>query len=1044
MYDVSNEWKRKIYEDDLKSKVVIYIDNGRYNGNILGLKVSHKLFDDGEFKLGTVTAQAVTLKLHKKNLQTNDIKNVRIFYGIQLENEDIEYLPIGVYNVDAIEEEKDTITLNLIDNMIKFNKKFDGSNLDYPITLKELLERICADCNVPLDYNTSLIADLRNEISTYDSSIIAREFIGYIAEVCGGFAFIDREGYLRIKSFENTSNVIEKLPKKQWGDKHIISRVTFQDGIRNYTFGDTTNNTLIINQNNLFVTTEDEIRNIYSKMKNFEFYSLKTEKSRANPALDVGDIVTVDGKNVIYQYDIELSGRFLGNIDSEINIKAKEDTTIRKESNTTRLRKVQSILDQINGEIYTEIEETGEKTSRITNLMQKLDEISTQVQSITDFTKDVEGIGSVEVTDAATTDLCRLEIQAKDNILDVSNGSRVNIRVLNDEGLKHYRIDTSEILQNLDDVCDLIVIEKNSETDKYELKVKKYIDNIPILGEYEVDEGDTNYSFLIGEDGYYESNNKAVNSSFAMCKLKFEIPSESTGKLILDCINYAETNYDFGILSEIDTELTKSNANDTTGVYKSFKGESSSEVKTITYEDISPGEHFICIKYRKDGSTHTNNDSLKFKVQSLQIGTEKRARTTPVEILINSSFNVELQKGRNQLILLNRMLQPINLKMKIKYITYNELNEYMAMKTYLSTYITQNAEQIAAEVIANVDNQTFGTKIVQNKDSVKLAWNQSGQNIKLELDTNNNACLNIYDENNNLLMSLKFDGINFFKNAGDLLGRMGIKKINDKEFVAFDVPISANSSLEYGMAWGMSPTDGNDFIPVMYISDFNYVPNSGISGGVMHLPNMLLEIGRAMKIGSITIANMDPMTGDITFLDDNSNILMKIIPQNDNLGVYKQLQILDYIQAYENAGGSQTFKVGDGTDYVNVASSGQIVATQSVLARSFDTLSSSDAKKNIKKYEKSAIEEVLNTDIYSYVYKDEKDDEKRTIGAVIGENYKCSNDIISKDGKHISTYSMISLAYKAMQEFQTIIKDQQSQIDELKKRLNILENRGEN
>lgn len=1045
MYNVSNEWKRKIYEDDLKSRITIFINQQLIDANILSFKITHKLFDDGEFKLGTTTAQAITLKLYKNDvinaILEEGVRIVHISYGILIDN-NYEDIPLGAYNVDNIETDNNTITLNLIDNMIKFNKTFDGSTLDYPISLKDLLKAICNTCGVRVDNNSLNITNLENKIATYDSSITARQYIGYIAEMAGGFAYINRHGELSIKTFEDISNIIEKLPKKQWGDKHVISRVTFQDGLRNYTFGNNRYNTLIIDPNNLFVTTEDEIRNIYSTMKDLEFYSLKTEKSRANPALDVGDIVTIDGKKVIYQYDIELSGRFLGNIDSEVNIKAREDTTIKKENATSRLRKVQAIIDQINNEIYTVVEETGEKKSNITKLMQKLEEISTQVQSVTDFTKEAEGIGNVEVTDAANTLLCRLEIQAKDDVLNINNGSRVNVSVSNDESLKYYRIDTFEILQNLDDVCDLIVIEKNSETDKYELKIEKYIENVPILGEYEVDVGDTDYSFFIDEDGYYESNNKAINSSFAMCKLKFEIPSESTGKLILDCINYAESNYDFGILSEIDTELTKSSVIDTTGVYKSFKGESSSEVKTITYENITPGEHFICIKYRKDGSTHTNNDSLKFKVQSLQIGTEKRARSTPVEILVNSSFDIELNKGINRISLLNSKLQQVDLKMKVKYITNNELNEYMAMKTYLGTYIKQNAEQIATQVIANIDDQIFGTKIVQNKDSVKLAWNQSGQNIKLELDDDKNACLNIYDKKDNLLMSLKFDGVNFFENTGDLLGRMGIKKINDKDFITFDVPISPNSSLDNGMAWGMTPDDGNDFIPVMYISDFNYNPNSGISSGIMHLPNMLLEIGRAMKVGSITIANMDPLTGDLTFIDDNSNILMKVIPQNDNLGIYKQLQILDYIHAYENAGGSQTFKVGDETDYVNIASSGQVVATQSIIARSFENLSSVNSKKNIEKYEKSAVEEILKTDIYSYLYNDENDDAKRTIGAIIGEKYKCSSDIITKDGKHISTYSMIALAYKAIQEHQEIINKQQKQINDLTTRLNLLESRG--
>ena len=125
------------------------------------------------------------------------------------------------------------------------------------------------------------------------------------------------------------------------------------------------------------------------------------------------------------------------------------------------------------------------------------------------------------------------------------------------------------------------------------------------------------YGFSPKADNYYESTNKGVNSSYAMAKLNFT--TDGSYKLYLDCINYAETNYDFGILSELDKTLQMSNTADSTNVKRSFKGSSSTNVQTVDYGQIANGSHYIYIKFRKDSSVNKNYDSLKFKVRTEQI-----------------------------------------------------------------------------------------------------------------------------------------------------------------------------------------------------------------------------------------------------------------------------------------------------------------------------------------------------------------------------------------------------------------------------------------
>ena len=124
------------------------------------------------------------------------------------------------------------------------------------------------------------------------------------------------------------------------------------------------------------------------------------------------------------------------------------------------------------------------------------------------------------------------------------------------------------------------------------------------------------YGFNLNANSYYESTNKGVQPSYAMAKLNFT--TDGSYKLYLDCINYAETNYDFGILSELDKTLQMSDTVDSTNVKRSFKGSSSANVQTVDYGQVAEGSHYIYIKFIKDGSTSANNDSLQFKVRTEQ------------------------------------------------------------------------------------------------------------------------------------------------------------------------------------------------------------------------------------------------------------------------------------------------------------------------------------------------------------------------------------------------------------------------------------------
>jgi hypothetical protein len=188
-----------------------------------------------------------------------------------------------------------------------------------------------------------------------------------------------------------------------------------------------------------------------------------------------------------------------------------------------------------------------------------------------------------------------LNVATVSNIVNNNNTVSFNINTLNIE-------DTVTITVSLSQNDEI-------ETTNFSISV---LETIPVA-EYSVENvTGANYGFTLNNNGYYESNNKGINSSYAICKVK--IISDGTHRLYLDCINYAESSWDYGILSKLDTTLSLSNTADT-NYFKSFSGLSQSTVQTVDYGIIPEGEHFIYAKYLKDSSVNSNNDSLQFKVR---------------------------------------------------------------------------------------------------------------------------------------------------------------------------------------------------------------------------------------------------------------------------------------------------------------------------------------------------------------------------------------------------------------------------------------------
>jgi len=143
---------------------------------------------------------------------------------------------------------------------------------------------------------------------------------------------------------------------------------------------------------------------------------------------------------------------------------------------------------------------------------------------------------------------------------------------------------------------------------------------------YQISDFDlTNYGdgFSVNSRGYFESQNKGKNNSYAMMKIEFK-SQMSTASFTIRYISHAENNYDYAIFGNLDQTLSSSYTADGS-YYKSTKGEASDTEKTVTYSNIPAGYHYIYVKFRKDGSNHYLSDSLQIFFESDQL-TSKDAK----------------------------------------------------------------------------------------------------------------------------------------------------------------------------------------------------------------------------------------------------------------------------------------------------------------------------------------------------------------------------------------------------------------------------------
>lgn len=274
-------------------------------------------------------------------------------------------------------------------------------------------------------------------------------------------------------------------------------------------------------------------------------------------------------------------------------------------------------------------------------------------------------------------------------------------------------------------------------------------------------------------------------------------------------------------------------------------------------------------------------------------------------------IHILLPKGNNTL-----EIKDFSASIYVKWAIQNKYIDIFATKVELNTSITQTSTSIMTEVNKKVDEDEFGTKIEQNSEAVKLAWNQISDYIQMMI-IQGNASFAVLDKNKKVLMALNKTGQHFYKSDGTtIFGEMGVNKEESNNYISFSVEGDYNQDINNGMAWGIKTSDGK-FHPILYLKDFHIGAENAddfFGNLVLQYCDLILS-GMESGIQSGNVRMYGNAFNGLTFEDTNSGeTIMSIIPEGDTS--YGAFNILNSISFYRNVGGSNSFKIGNDNKYV--------------------------------------------------------------------------------------------------------------------------------
>lgn len=313
-------YKEVIKQPSREFEARLYIGNQLFDDdNIIEIVLDESVNSSDSLDLGSVVSSKLDITVYDKPGTNYTNATVTAEIGLRIDNE-IAYLPLGVFTVDTVDKNKNEIKLTCFDNMHMLEKPYE-SNLTYPASLNQVALEIAQKANVTL--TTSLPNIFVDEIKGYT----LRQAIGFVASFVGSFAKFNRDGDLEIISYRETDEMITAdnyIDLVTDENEFVVGQIKCKvDEETELVAG--VGGTGITFENPIM--TQTQLDAIFNDLK-FMTYMPYEMKWQGNPMLLAGDKVTItDINDQIYTtlvMDQQL--KYTGGLSSNISAKGESET----------------------------------------------------------------------------------------------------------------------------------------------------------------------------------------------------------------------------------------------------------------------------------------------------------------------------------------------------------------------------------------------------------------------------------------------------------------------------------------------------------------------------------------------------------------------------------------------------------------------------------------------------------------------------------------------------------------------------------------------
>lgn len=191
---------------------------------------------------------------------------------------------------------------------------------------------------------------------------------------------------------ENYKIKLGKTKSLELGERYKITKVSYYDATREYTFGNDSGNTLYIRQDNPFIKDENVIYNIYQVVKDTEYYSIKNEYN-ANLLANPGDCILYEkGDNKYYTlYNAELTYDIIITENNNVSIptyQQEKTTNVFNKDNNINQKIIKTEIDLLNASMKLQATEISTVKKDITNVSQQVVDTKNELNQNIQDTED--------------------------------------------------------------------------------------------------------------------------------------------------------------------------------------------------------------------------------------------------------------------------------------------------------------------------------------------------------------------------------------------------------------------------------------------------------------------------------------------------------------------------------------------------------------------------------------------------------------------------------------------------------------------------------